>query len=153
MWVLSGRNDFTAPNKSIKSDHKLPLARFGEYYIYLILMSVNKEAIARVKTNKFLEYSGWRFFNNKKYPANIRFESNVMFARKSINAFGHDFEKTEHAVIDFLLLRKQGPYFPGCPEIRPLWDNNLRGSDYRISVENQRPYFCLNSGLYLLKGI
>ena len=36
-----------------------------------------KEAISRIKINKLLEKSGWRFFDSNNRKANIRLESSV----------------------------------------------------------------------------
>ena len=61
-----------------------------------------KEAKARIKINKLLEDSGWRFFDNEKGQANISLEPNVKIAQKDIDAFGEDFESTKNGFIDFL---------------------------------------------------
>ncbi|MFH1046733.1 MAG: DEAD/DEAH box helicase family protein [Patescibacteria group bacterium] len=65
-----------------------------------------KEAAARIKINKLLEESGWRFFDDKHGKANIHLESGVNFAD-----LGDDLEKAEthdkrRGAIDFLLLDK-----------------------------------------------
>jgi len=67
-----------------------------------------KEAKARIKINKLLEQSGWRFFDNEKGQANISLEPNVKLTQKEIDAFGEDFESTKKGFIDFLLLDEQG---------------------------------------------
>jgi len=64
------------------------------------------EALARIKINRLLDDSGWRFENSELGPANISLESGVKFSE-----LGDDFE---HAItsdgrrgsIDFLLLDK-----------------------------------------------
>lgn len=61
----------------------------------------NKEAQARIKINKLLEESGWRFEDSKKGKANIRLESGVKFSD-----LGDDFENNKNGYIDFLLLDK-----------------------------------------------
>ncbi len=71
-------------------------------------MSNSKEAKARVKINKLLEQTGWRFFDDKKGQANISLEPNVKLTQKDIDAFGEDFELTKNGFIDFLLLDEQG---------------------------------------------
>ncbi len=71
-------------------------------------MANNKEAKARIKINKLLEDAGWRFFDDDSDPANIQLEPNVKLTEKDIDAFGHDFEKTKHGYIDFLLLDDRG---------------------------------------------
>ncbi len=68
----------------------------------------NKEASARIKINKLLEESGWRFFDNDRSPANISLEPNVKITQKDIDAFGDDFESTQKGFIDFLLLDDNG---------------------------------------------
>ena len=63
-----------------------------------------KEAKARIKINKLLEESGWRFFDTDEGPANICLEPNVKITQKDIDSFGEDFEKTKNGFIDYLLL-------------------------------------------------
>ena len=65
---------------------------------------MQKEAKARIKTNKLLEQSGWRFFDDEKGMANIVLENNVKITKESLDEFGNDFEKTENGFTDFLLL-------------------------------------------------
>src|SRR3989338_4393330 len=67
-----------------------------------------KEAQARIKINKKLEESGWRFEPDKNGSANIRLEAGVKFAE-----LGDDFENAQthdkrRGAIDFLLLDKDG---------------------------------------------
>jgi len=67
-----------------------------------------KEAQARIKINKRLEESGWRFEPDKIGPANIQLETGVKFSE-----LGDDFENAEthdkrRGAIDFLLLDKDG---------------------------------------------
>ena len=67
-----------------------------------------KEAQARIKINKRLEESGWRFEADKYGPANIRLEAGVKFSD-----LGDDFENAQthdkrRGAIDFLLLDKDG---------------------------------------------
>lgn len=66
-------------------------------------MSNSKEASARIKINKMLEESGWRFDDNEKGKANIQLEPGVKYAE-----LGDDFENEAHGFIDFLLLDKDG---------------------------------------------
>jgi len=63
-----------------------------------------KEARARIKINKLLESSGWRFFDSPKGKANIRLEVNSKLTEHALNELGEDFEKTKKGFIDFLLL-------------------------------------------------
>ncbi len=66
-------------------------------------MANQKEASARIKINKLLEDSGWRFEDNKTGKANIQLEPGVKYAE-----LGDDFEQEAHGFIDFLLLDKDG---------------------------------------------
>ncbi|HVY72658.1 MAG TPA: DEAD/DEAH box helicase family protein [Candidatus Paceibacterota bacterium] len=65
---------------------------------------MEKEAKARIKINKLLEESGWRFFDNEQGTANIELEPGVVF-----ESLGDDLENAEthdkrKGAIDFLLL-------------------------------------------------
>ncbi len=71
-------------------------------------MTNSKEAKARIKINKLLEESGWRFFDTEKGQANIQLEPNIKITQKEIDAFGEDFETTKNGFIDFLLLDNNG---------------------------------------------
>jgi len=51
---------------------------------------VQKEAKARIKINKLLEVSGWRFFDTSEGKANIQLESGI-----DIQKAGDDFEQPE----------------------------------------------------------
>ena len=55
----------------------------------------DKEAKARIKINKLLEESGWRFFDSEYGPANIALEPNVKIKQSDIDSFGDDFEKNK----------------------------------------------------------
>ncbi len=66
------------------------------------------EAKARIKINKLLEESGWRFDDNEKGRANIQLEAGVKFNELDEdleNAVTHDGRR---GAIDFLLLDKDG---------------------------------------------
>ena len=67
-------------------------------------MTGKKEANARIKINKLLEKSGWRFFDDKNSKANVQLEPNVKITQKDIDSQGDDFEKTKNGFIDYLLL-------------------------------------------------
>jgi len=71
-------------------------------------MANSKEAKARIKINKLLEESGWRFFDTEEGQANIQLEPNVKITQQQIDAFGEDFETTKNGFIDFLLLDEKG---------------------------------------------
>jgi type I restriction enzyme R subunit len=62
-----------------------------------------KEASARIKINKLLEESGWRFEAGPDGSANIHLEPGVKFA-----SLGDDFEHQTQGFIDFLLLDVDG---------------------------------------------
>ena len=64
-------------------------------------MANSKEANARIKINKLLEESGWRFEADKNGKANIQLEPGVKYSE-----LGDDFENEKHGFIDFLLLDK-----------------------------------------------
>jgi type I restriction enzyme R subunit len=66
-------------------------------------MPTAKEAQARIKINKLLEESGWRFEDGEDGKANIRLEPGVKFAD-----LGGDFENRPQGFIDFLLLDQDG---------------------------------------------
>jgi type I restriction enzyme, R subunit len=70
-------------------------------------MSV-KEATARIKINKLLEASGWRFFADGALPANIQLEPSITIKTHDLDALGKDFEKSSKGFIDFLLLNEKG---------------------------------------------
>lgn len=67
---------------------------------------MQKEAKARIKINKLLEQSGWRFFDDANGKANIVLENNTKITQTKLNEFGEDFEKIEQGYIDYLLLDK-----------------------------------------------
>lgn len=67
-----------------------------------------KEARARIKINKLLEESGWRFFDDVSGKANIVLEPNVKLSKELVDDLGENFETTTNGFIDFLLLDEQG---------------------------------------------
>lgn len=58
-----------------------------------------KEAKARIKINKLLEESGWRFFDTDKGKSTIKLESSI-----KMDDLGEDFENAKSGFIDFLLV-------------------------------------------------
>jgi len=71
-------------------------------------MANYKEAEARIKINKLLEESGWRFEDSEKGKANIKLEAGVKF-----NELDEDLENAltsdgRGGAIDFLLIDKDG---------------------------------------------
>jgi type I restriction enzyme R subunit len=67
-----------------------------------------KEAQARIKINKLLEASGWRFFDDDQGQANIVLEPKVKLTKAAIDALGENFEADGRGFIDFLLLDERG---------------------------------------------
>lgn len=67
-----------------------------------------KEARARIKINKLLEEAGWRFFDDKRGPANIVLEPQVKITQSQISDLGENFENTTKGFVDFLLLDDKG---------------------------------------------
>lgn len=63
-----------------------------------------KEATARIRINKLLEESGWRFFDDENGRANIFLEIGTKLTKKKLDEFGNDFEKTANGYLDFLLV-------------------------------------------------
>ena len=72
------------------------------------MISMQKEASARIKINEILKASGWRFFDDETGSANIVLESNTKLTRQAYDEFGNDFEKSSKGFIDFLLLDEKG---------------------------------------------
>lgn len=70
-------------------------------------MPNTKEAQARIKINKLLEESRWRFEDSKIGKANIKLEAGV-----KMSDLGDNFEHTKNGYIDYLLLDDKG--FPLC---------------------------------------
>ena len=66
------------------------------------------EATARIKINRLLELSGWRFLDDEDGSANIRLEPSVAIKTADLDELGSDFEKTEKGFIDLLLLDERG---------------------------------------------
>lgn len=64
----------------------------------------DKEARARIKINKLLEESGWRFFPNEHGMQNIQLEGGVDIPLDEFDKMGKDFEHTKRGFIDYILL-------------------------------------------------
>lgn len=69
---------------------------------------MEREANARIKINRMLEESGWRFLDNENGPANIQLEQHVKITKHQLDDLGNDFETTKHGYLDFLLLDERG---------------------------------------------
>ncbi len=67
-----------------------------------------KEAAARIKINRLLEATGWRFFPEDGKPANVCLEHGTRIKSADLDALGEDFERTDKGYIDFLLLNDKG---------------------------------------------
>jgi type I restriction enzyme R subunit len=67
-----------------------------------------KEAKARIKINRLLEESGWRFFDDASGNANIVLEPKVKLTKAAVDALGDNFEQASKGFIDFLLLDEAG---------------------------------------------
>ncbi|MFA6321606.1 MAG: DEAD/DEAH box helicase family protein [Candidatus Omnitrophota bacterium] len=67
-----------------------------------------KEAQARIKINKKLEESGWRFEADKNGPTNIKLETGVKFADLGDDLENGQTHDKRQGAIDFLLLDKDG---------------------------------------------
>lgn len=68
---------------------------------------MQKEAKARIKINKLLEESGWKFFKTSDGPATIIVEPHVR-----LEDAGDNFEKVKKGFVDYLLTDNDG--FPVC---------------------------------------
>jgi type I restriction enzyme, R subunit len=55
---------------------------------------MSTEAKARIKINKLLEESGWRFFDDAIGRANIELEGKVRITKTALDAAGEDFEQS-----------------------------------------------------------
>ncbi len=74
-----------------------------------------KEALARIRINRLLEESGWRFFDDANGQANICLEPHATIEQADLDALGDDFEiaakgrgRRGKGFIDFLLLDDHG---------------------------------------------
>ncbi len=72
------------------------------------MRNMQKEASARIKINKLLEESGWRFFDTPEGKANIQLEPGVELTKTKLDELGNDFEQTSKGFIDYLLLDEAG---------------------------------------------
>lgn len=68
----------------------------------------SKEALARIKINRLLEQSGWRFFDDEGGRANIQLEPSIKVTKQALDELGENFEKTSRGFADFLLLNEKG---------------------------------------------
>ncbi len=103
------------------------------------------EPTARIKINKLLEQSGWRFFDEEGRPGNILLEHGATIKESDLGALGNDFENTSKGRIDFLLLDDKG--FPLIVlEAKAEDKNPLVGKEQaRRYARSQNCRFCLLS--------
>jgi type I restriction enzyme R subunit len=71
-------------------------------------MANQKEARARIKINKLLEESEWRFFDDEKGSANIQLEPGVKLTKTKLDALGENFETETKGYVDYLLFDEDG---------------------------------------------
>jgi type I restriction enzyme, R subunit len=69
---------------------------------------MEKEAVARIKIDKLLQESGWRFFDSEEGKLNVVLEDRVTLKKVDINDLGEDYEKTSNGFMDYLLLGPDG---------------------------------------------
>lgn len=68
----------------------------------------NKEASARIKINKLLEESGWRFFDDEQGKANIQLEAGTKVTKQQLDEHGEEFENITDGSLDYLLIGDDG---------------------------------------------
>ncbi len=106
------------------------------------------EAHARIKINKLLEESGWRFFDNELGKANILLENHIKITQQEVDEWGNDFEKVKSGSLDFLLVDSENK--PLCvleakkEELHPLIAKE-QARKYAKNVNAQ--YIILSNGI------
>ena len=109
---------------------------------------MKNEAHARIKINKLLEESGWRFFDNELGKANILLENHIKITQQEVDAWGNDFEKVKSGSLDFLLVDSENK--PLCvleakkEELHPLIAKE-QARKYAKNVNAQ--YIILSNGI------
>jgi len=68
----------------------------------------SKEASARIKINKLLEESGWRFFDDDNGRANVQLETGSKVTKQQLDDMGDDFENVTQGFLDYLLIGNDG---------------------------------------------
>jgi type I restriction enzyme R subunit len=68
----------------------------------------DNEAHARIKINKLLNESGWRFLDDVNGTTNIQLENHTLITEEVLNEIGENFEKTKNGFLDYLLLDDKG---------------------------------------------
>lgn len=106
-----------------------------------------KEAKARIKINKLLMDSGWRFFDDSKGKSNIQLEPNIKITQNVIDELGENFEKARKGFVDYLLLdEKSNPLIvleAKKSTIHPL-DAKEQARNYALSLRAK--YVILSNG-------
>jgi len=69
---------------------------------------MSKEALSRIKIDKLLQDSGWRFFDEGENKANIQLELGVNLTKTKLDSLGNDFEAETKGYVDYLLLDDDG---------------------------------------------
>ena len=106
-----------------------------------------KEATARIKINRLLEASGWRFFDDTNGRANIALERNVKLTHEDVDELGNNFETTRNGYVDFLLSDENG--FPIVVlEAKAEHKNPLIGKEQarQYARENSCRHIILSNG-------
>lgn len=88
-----------------------------------------KEAKARIKINKLLEESGWRFFDEAGKPANIILENNTKITQTILNELGDNFEK-----FDSRYLPDEKYFFYA----KNYFKSYITDSEFRDIIENKK---------------
>ena len=108
---------------------------------------VNKEASARIKINKLLEESGWRFFDSDEGRANVQLEAGTKVTKQKLDELGNDFENVSDGSLDYLLIGEDG--FPlvvleAKRESKNPLSAKKQAREYAQSVH--APYVILSNG-------
>lgn len=112
----------------------------------------SKEAQARIKINKLLEQSGWRFFDDEQGKANIQLEGKIIYTKEIAESLGNNFENStnkrgQSGAMDYLLLDSRG--FPICvveakkSSIHPL---SAKDQSYKYAISNNTRFIILTNG-------
>lgn len=108
---------------------------------------MKKEALARIKINKLLEESGWRFFDNENGLANIQLEPNVKLTQQMIDSFGENFEKTKNGYVDYLLLDEHNrPFIVVEAKKEGTHPLEAKEQSRRYALQERAKYIILTNG-------
>lgn len=67
-----------------------------------------KEAAARIKIDRLLDESGWRFFDGEHGKANVQLEIGTKVTKQQLDDMGNDFENVTQGYLDYLLIGVDG---------------------------------------------